>query len=373
MLFSLLRIFGLSAFFLLGALQAQVPQLLNFQGRIAVAGVNFDSTAAGHAGQFKFALVDGANPPVIYWSNDGSLTGQTTANAPTASVALPVVRGLYSVMLGDATLANMTAIPASVFSSHADVRLRVWFDDGINGFQLLVPDQRIAAVGYAVMAGNAAVAQTVVDGAITSAKLADGSVSSAKLAPDIAINGTTPSALGLALFGTPDATSARIALGLGSLALQDSTTIKLVPQTVPLNPAEGWLYADSTTHGLFYYNGTAWTQPYTTPAGLLTALQGVAGTGSGLDADLLRGTTPSGLGLSLLGAADAASGRTALGLGPVATVPGTPGTFGLTMLGTVDASAGRTALGLGSLALQNSTAITTPLGVPAGTAGRNHH
>lgn len=37
-----------------GAAWAQVPQLLNYQGRIAVSGTNFTGT-----GQFKFALVDG--------------------------------------------------------------------------------------------------------------------------------------------------------------------------------------------------------------------------------------------------------------------------------------------------------------------------
>ena len=37
-----------------GATTAQVPQLLNYQGRIAVNGTNFTGT-----GQFKFALVDG--------------------------------------------------------------------------------------------------------------------------------------------------------------------------------------------------------------------------------------------------------------------------------------------------------------------------
>ena len=799
MYFSLVRNLALSAFVLLGALQAQVPQMLNYQGRIAVAGVNFDSTAAGHAGQFKFALVDGANPPVVYWSNDGTIDGQTTANAPTASVALPVAKGLYSVLLGDAALPNMTAIPASVFTSHADVRLRVWFDDGINGFQLLSPDQRIASVGYAIMAGSAAVAQTVPDGAITAAKLADGAVSSIKLAPNIAINGTVPGALGLSLLGAVDAASARTtlgvsggieptftgsstvtgsqpstfltedagghsasisltanpsdlthrflvvgnnlratpswgiegieagpawgfglennwtnpetgytnhefylmdgvsnrpfavnwqqpesgavtgivngvatctsahglfagklfqfstltgntglttgtnyfvlttpspttftfsethggsasggsatsgtwsrggagsagfgvpvhiavgdysqaryetvtlgvtntkpgafsllvventngtaskrailalgygdgarleydpagigedavlfttsqpggtlfwkdaahrigigispntgvalgakatvggqlavfpgtaeaptytfhgdldtglyslgnnqigvaaggtiaarfawdlmelygpgttarfspgytgiqyanlavtqpkliltaganltggapssgsltvsvtgvtigsgteitssgatgaalvaaaspasartALGLGSLATQDSMTLKLVPQAAPANPVEGWIYADSTTHGLAYYNGTAWTQPYTSPAALLVALQGVGGAGSGLDADLVHGTVPGAFGLGFLEAADAGAGRTALGLGPVATVQGAPGNLGLTLLGAADAVAGRTALGLGSLVTQSADAV----------------
>ena len=808
MYFSLVRNLALSAFVLLGALQAQVPQMLNYQGRIAVAGVNFDSTAAGHAGQFKFALVDGANPPVVYWSNDGTIDGQTTANAPTASVALPVAKGLYSVLLGDAALPNMTAIPASVFTSHADVRLRVWFDDGINGFQLLSPDQRIASVGYAIMAGSAAVAQTVPDGAITAAKLADGAVSSIKLAPNIAINGTVPGALGLSLLGAVDAASARTtlgvsggieptftgsstvtgsqpstfltedagghsasisltanpsdlthrflvvgnnlratpswgiegieagpawgfglennwtnpetgytnhefylmdgvsnrpfavnwqqpesgavtgivngvatctsahglfagklfqfstltgntglttgtnyfvlttpspttftfsethggsasggsatsgtwsrggagsagfgvpvhiavgdysqaryetvtlgvtntkpgafsllvventngtaskrailalgygdgarleydpagigedavlfttsqpggtlfwkdaahrigigispntgvalgakatvggqlavfpgtaeaptytfhgdldtglyslgnnqigvaaggtiaarfawdlmelygpgttarfspgytgiqyanlavtqpkliltaganltggapssgsltvsvtgvtigsgteitssgatgaalvaaaspasartALGLGSLATQDSMTLKLVPQAAPANPVEGWIYADSTTHGLAYYNGTAWTQPYTSPAALLAALQGVGGAGSGLDADLVQGTAPGAFGLGFLEAADAGAGRTALGLGPVATVQGVPGTLGLTLLAAADVVAGRTALGLGSLATQDSTTLKlVPQAAPA--------
>ena len=64
------------------------------------------------------------------------------------------------MLLGDTSLANMTAIPNAVFNN-TDVRLRVWFNDGTNGSQLLTPDQRIAAVGYAMMAGN------VPDGAIT--------------------------------------------------------------------------------------------------------------------------------------------------------------------------------------------------------------
>ena len=34
-------------------LKAQVPQALNYQGRVAVGAVNFDGT-----GQFKFALVN---------------------------------------------------------------------------------------------------------------------------------------------------------------------------------------------------------------------------------------------------------------------------------------------------------------------------
>jgi hypothetical protein len=63
----------------------------------------------------------------------------------------------------------MSIVPATVFT-HGDVHLRVWFSDGVNGFQQLTPDRRIAAVGYAMMADS------VSDGAITTAKIADGAV-----------------------------------------------------------------------------------------------------------------------------------------------------------------------------------------------------
>ena len=156
----------LASAFCTAVLQAQVPGLLNYQGRVAVGTVNFDGS-----GSFKFALVNAAGD-TTYWSNDGT---STTGSEPTAAVSLTVTKGLYSVLLGDTALANMTAVPATVFNN-TDVRLRVWFNDGTNGSQLLTPDQRIAAVGYAVMAGN------VQDGAITSAKIAAGAVGTPQLA-----------------------------------------------------------------------------------------------------------------------------------------------------------------------------------------------
>lgn len=127
------------------SLQAAVPQMLNYQGRMAVNGVDFDGS-----GQFKFALVNSAGT-TTYWSNDGS---STAGEQPTAAVALTVSKGLYAVLLGDATLANMTAVPTSVFDN-ADVRLRVWFNDGSNGFEWIAPDQRLAASPYALTADKA--------------------------------------------------------------------------------------------------------------------------------------------------------------------------------------------------------------------------
>ena len=156
-----------------GHAHAQVPQLINYQGRIVVGSTNFTGT-----GNFKFALVN-ATGTTAYWTNDGTHLNGTE---PTNAVSVTVSAGLYSVLLGDTTLGNMTAVPATVFNN-ADVRLRIWFDDGTHGSEQLGPDQRIAAVGYAVIAGN------VPDGAITSAKIANGSVGSPQLA-----NGSVTSA-----------------------------------------------------------------------------------------------------------------------------------------------------------------------------------
>ena len=207
---------------------AQVPNILNYQGRIAVRGVNFDGT-----GQFKFALVDGgttttpttrtatgtaivtsgfvtsitltdggagyvsapsvtitdgggsgatatatvsggavtglsitspgsgygsaptvtitAPPPatpttsyVTYWSNDGT---SVAGSEPTAAISLPVSKGLFSVGLGDTSLVNNENIP-DVFDN-PDLRLRIWFNDGMRGWQKLNPDSRISAVAKA--------------------------------------------------------------------------------------------------------------------------------------------------------------------------------------------------------------------------------
>ena len=136
------RILLVCALALLGqTVLAQVPQIINYQGRIAVGGTNFNGV-----GLFQFALVNnGASQ--TYWSNGGNY------------ISAPVNKGLYAVLLGDTSLANMAALPATVFTN-SDVRLRVWFNDNVHAVQLLTPDQRIAAAGYALVAQSAQTAQT---------------------------------------------------------------------------------------------------------------------------------------------------------------------------------------------------------------------
>ncbi len=159
----------------------EVPHIINYQGRVAVGTTNFDGS-----GTFKFSFVDAAGT-TAYWSNDGSLSltpgAITPESQPAAAVSLVVTKGLYSVLLGDLTLANMTAIPNSVFVN-SDVRMRIWFNDGTHGSQLLTPDQRLAAVGYAM------VASTLQSGA---------TISSSTSAPAASISNSTdnPAALSL--------------------------------------------------------------------------------------------------------------------------------------------------------------------------------
>jgi Chaperone of endosialidase len=176
---------------------AQVPLLLNYQGRVVVGTTNFNGT-----GQFKFALVN-TNGTTTFWSNDGT---STAGSQPTSAVSLAVSNGLYSVLLGDTTLANMTAtIPGNLFNN-LDVRLRVWFNDGTNGSQLLSPDQRIGSVGYAGVAGtvpdNAITTSKISTGAVQANNIGTGAVTSAKLASGLTLAGTTTGTFSGSLTGS---------------------------------------------------------------------------------------------------------------------------------------------------------------------------
>jgi photosystem II stability/assembly factor-like uncharacterized protein len=117
---------------------------MNIQGRVTVDGLSFDGV-----GQFKFALLRG-NATAVLWTHDGTSSGQ--GFQPTGFVTMPVTKGIYSVLLGDTTVPGMSnPINPAIFRND-DVRLRVWFNDGTHGFQQLVPDQRVGAVGYSYKA-----------------------------------------------------------------------------------------------------------------------------------------------------------------------------------------------------------------------------
>src|ERR1051326_5444837 len=124
---------------------AQVPGIINYQGLVTVNGANFTGT-----GQFKFVLVSGTGP-TGFWSNDGT----AGTNQPANRVPPPLSNGLYSGLFGDTTISNMVVIIPTTTFTNSDVRLRVWFStNAVSGFQQLAPDQRIGAVGYALVAAS---------------------------------------------------------------------------------------------------------------------------------------------------------------------------------------------------------------------------
>lgn len=125
---------------------AGIPLQINHQGVVSVNGAPFTGT-----GLFRFALIDPISG-LNLWTNDGSTDG--TANMPTNAVDIAVSGGAYSVRLGDATFTNMVPLASTVFDTD-NVRLRIWFDDGVNGVLQLAPDQPLTSAPYAFHAGAA--------------------------------------------------------------------------------------------------------------------------------------------------------------------------------------------------------------------------
>ena len=125
---------------------ADIPLKINHQGLVKVDGEPFGG-ALGANGLFKFGLVDWSGNWL--WTNDGSHVGLSAdGHNPDTGVTLLVTRGIYHVRLGDTSLVNMSVLPSSVFDGE-NVGLRVIFDDGANGEQVLAPDQPVTSVPYA--------------------------------------------------------------------------------------------------------------------------------------------------------------------------------------------------------------------------------
>lgn len=127
----------LVAFLVLGALATKAVAagqvMFSYQGRVKVDGHPFNGT-----GHFKFAILD-TTGNVTLWSNDGT---SALGGAPTASIPLEVSDGVFNVMMGDPQ-ASMDPISPTLFQSKTPNRLRVWFNNGVDGFQQLNPDQKL--------------------------------------------------------------------------------------------------------------------------------------------------------------------------------------------------------------------------------------
>ena len=150
------KLIMLGACLLLALELGAVPLTLQYQGQVLVSGVPHEGSS-----RFKFALVN--SQAVSLWSHD--LSSQN-GSEPTTALILPVTRGLYAIRLGDTRVNGMAAIPATVFTNEL-IRLRVWFNDGTNGFQHLTPDREIGSVAFAVRARTAEIAETLPAGLVT--------------------------------------------------------------------------------------------------------------------------------------------------------------------------------------------------------------
>ena len=135
-----------------------------------VSGIEVTSAGSGYTSAPSVVIDPPPAPPVFetLWSNDG--TG-ANGGEPAASVSTSVDKGLYTLLLGDTNVAGMAALPATIFESDV-VFLRTWFSDGVNGFSVLSPDQKIASVPYAMQA------QSVAQGSITAGMIAPESIGS---------------------------------------------------------------------------------------------------------------------------------------------------------------------------------------------------
>ncbi len=135
----------MSGFSVLLALQAAIPAgavpgLINYQGQVSI----LDDGPFTGTGQFKFVILgDPLAPPISYWSNDGT---SVAGSEPVDPVSVQVVESLFHAMLGEAPMAPLSP---SLFDDD-ELYLRIWFDDGTHGSQVLSPDQRITSVGFAM-------------------------------------------------------------------------------------------------------------------------------------------------------------------------------------------------------------------------------
>jgi hypothetical protein len=149
-----------------------------------VTSVVADSAGTGYTSP---PMVTIAAPPanitfVTYWSNDGT---SVNGSEPESAVSASVTDGLFTLPLGNTSLANMMALNANVFVQ-PNLELRLWFNDGVNGFAALDPPQGLTHAPYAAYALNAASASNLT-GTITSANIASGAVGTSALSSDIGI------------------------------------------------------------------------------------------------------------------------------------------------------------------------------------------
>jgi hypothetical protein len=98
--------------------------------------------------------------------------GNSAVWGPEAHGSVSVNNGVFSVTLGETS-----SIPTSVFTNDTRyLKIEVANPPDSTNYEAMSPTTQIVSVGYAYKAADADVAQSVVDNAITSAKIANGTV-----------------------------------------------------------------------------------------------------------------------------------------------------------------------------------------------------
>ncbi|MDA8823820.1 SUMF1/EgtB/PvdO family nonheme iron enzyme, partial [Opitutales bacterium] len=118
--------------------------ILPHQGRVLVSGEAFDGNAS-----FRFALIEPSSDTIV-WNHAG------TTGVPDTDITLEVKNGFYKCSLGDTSKYGMAELLPQLFSYYSNLKLRVWFNDGVNGLQQLGSDQPLLNAPYALNSGNGA-------------------------------------------------------------------------------------------------------------------------------------------------------------------------------------------------------------------------
>jgi hypothetical protein len=118
----------------------------------AVTGFNIVNAGNGYYNG-AYLTISAPPPSTVFnnlWSNDGT-TG--LGQQPAAAVNVPVTNGLFTVVLGNTAITNMTSISASLFTQ-PNLQLQIWFNDGTHGFADLNPPQTLTPTPYAAYAAT---------------------------------------------------------------------------------------------------------------------------------------------------------------------------------------------------------------------------
>ena len=135
-----LTIIVLLTYLLTPQLSFVISSEVQFNGVVKSSGTPFTGV-----GSFKLIICNSDGNSV--WSNDNS---SSSCSEPESATNIDVDNGKFLINLGSS---GMTALSTTTFNSASSLSLRVYFSDGVNGFERLQPDINIDSLPSAHRAG----------------------------------------------------------------------------------------------------------------------------------------------------------------------------------------------------------------------------